>query len=250
MKKVLYNALYALFALGVIVGVWCAVHACVGNELILPSLSASVKAMGALFVKRAFWRAFLHSLLRVVIAFAISFVLAGGFALISYLYPIFGRIFAPIVAFFRSLPTLCVLLLILLWTDAGVAPVVVAFLSLFPVLYAGLYAGLCAVDLKLVEMSKVYRVPLGKQIAKLYIPSVLPYAVREGTAGMSFALKLVVSAEVLAGTYKSIGFQMQEAKTYLETPTLFALVIVTFLLGLFLEAVGALLVQAVERGRV
>jgi NitT/TauT family transport system permease protein len=140
--------------------------------------------------------------------------------------------------------------LILLWTDAGVAPVVVAFLSLFPVLYAGLYAGLCAVDLKLVEMSKVYRVPLGKQIAKLYIPSVLPYAVREGTAGMSFALKLVVSAEVLAGTYKSIGFQMQEAKTYLETATLFALVIVTFLLGLFLEAVGALLAQAVERGRV
>ena len=146
MKKVLHNALYALCALAVIVGVWCVAHASVGNELVLPSLSASVKATFLLFGKRVFWTAFFHTLLRVLIAFAISFVIAGGFALIAYLLPTFGRIFMPIVSFLRSLPTLCVLLLILLWADAGVAPVVVAFLSLFPVLYVGLYTGLTAVD--------------------------------------------------------------------------------------------------------
>lgn len=249
MKRVLWNTVYALGAIALVVGVWCAVHAAVGNELIIPALPATLRAVGVLLGKGAFWWAFAHSLLRVLVAFCVSFLLAGGFALLAYLLPVFGRIFAPIVSLLRSLPTLCVLLLILLWANAGVAPVVVAFLSLFPVLYAGLSAGLSAVDQGLLEMSKVYRVPIGKRVTGLYLPSVLPYAVREGAAGLSFALKLVVSAEVLAGTYKSLGFWMQEAKTYLDTPTLFALVVITFALGLFLELLGELCVRLV-RGRV
>ncbi len=238
MKRVLWNTAYAFSAIALILVAWCLIYATVGNELIVPALPATLRAMGVLLGKGAFWRAFAYSLLRVLIAFCLSFVLAGVLAILSYLLPVFGRVFAPIVSFLRSLPVLCVLLVILLWADAGVAPVIVAFLSLFPVLYAGLSAGLSAVDRELLEMSAVYRVPVKKRIVQLYLPSILPYAVREGTSGLSFALKLVVSAEVLAGTYKSLGFWMQEAKTYLETPTLFALVIVTFVLGLCLEILG------------
>ena len=249
MKRVVYNTLYAFGAVALFVLAWVLAHAVVGNELLVPALSTTLRATATLLLKGAFWRAVFASLLRVLVAFCISFSFALACAVLAYALPIFRRVFAPFASFLRSLPTLCVLLVILLWTNAGVAPVVVAFLSLFPMLYAGLLAGLCAVDKTLLEMSEVYRVPFKRRLARLYLPSVLPYAVREGTAGLSFALKLVVSAEVLAGAYKSLGFFMQEAKTYLETPTLFALVIVTFAIGLILECLGETLVRVIERWR-
>ena len=188
------------------------------------------------------------TLKRVLIAFIIAFIFAAIFAIISYLVPWFSLFFAPIVSVLRSMPVLGVLLIILVWSSVNTAPIVVAFLSLFPTLYAGFSAALTGVDKKLVEMSRVYRVPTWRRVWRLYIPSAAPIALRESGAALSFSVKLVVSAEVLASTFKSLGGMMQEAKLYLDMPLLFALVCVTFLAGLFLETVGGLVATMVERG--
>ncbi|MBQ8292105.1 MAG: ABC transporter permease subunit [Clostridia bacterium] len=246
-KSIGKNALQSLVALAVIVGVWLIAHAVVGNELLVPSFSDCIRQVGRLLTSSTFWTAFLRSLGRVFLAFAVSLVFALVFALVAYLLPSFGWFFAPIVSVLRSVPTLCVLLIILVWTTADVAPTVVAFLSLFPILYTGISAGLRGVDKELVEMSKVYKVSWKKRIFSLYLPAALPYVTRECVAGLSFSLKLVVSAEVLAGTYGSLGSLMQEAKIYAEMPTLFALVIVTFLTGFLLEWFGELFAAWVER---
>lgn len=227
--------------------VWSIAHVAVGNDLLVPSVGDCLKEIGRLLTDGGFWRAFLQTFLRVLIAFGISFILALIFALISYMVPWFGRILSPIVSMLRSLPTLAVLLILLVWAGAAKAPIIVAFLSLFPMLYAGMSAALFQVDNELLEMSRVYRVPIKKQIFNLYLPSMSPYVLREAGAAFSFSLKLVVSAEVLANTFKSIGGMMQEARLYLEMPTLFALVLLTFLLGLVIETIGVWTANFVER---
>ena len=60
-------------------------------------------------------------------------------------------------------------------------------------------------------------------------------------------MKLIVSAEVLANTARSLGGMMQEAKIYMEISQLFALVGVSFLVGLLMEFVLSLLAAAAER---
>jgi len=52
---------------------------------------------------------------------------------------------------------------------------------------------------------------------------------------------------VLASTYKSLGGLMQDARLFLEMPTLFALVSITFFVGLILETAGNILAEFVER---
>lgn len=245
--RVWKNLLQTAVALVALVVVWVAAHALVGNELLIPDFSACLKEVGKMLGKAAFWTAFWNTFRRVLIAFALSFAFAAFFAVIAYLVPWFCRILSPLVSFLRSLPTLAVLLIILVWSGAAVAPVVVAFLSLFPMLYAGILAALNEVDGALVDMSRVYRVPLRKQIFDLYLPSAAPYVLRESGAALAFSLKLVVSAEVLANTYRSLGGLMQEAKLYYEMPTLFALVLLAFSLGLILETLGALAAELVER---
>ena len=123
----------------------------------------------------------------------------------------------------------------------------VAFLSLFPMLYAGILAALSGVDKHLIDISRVCGTPLIRRVTAIYLPLASPYVLREAGAAVSFSLKLVVSAEVLAGTAKSLGGMMQDAKVYLELPQLFALVGVAFLIGLLLETAVGVAAAYVEK---
>lgn len=243
------NLAFTLFAVLFIALVWVIAYFAVDRELLVPSPVEAVEAFFVQLGKGSFWDAFFATLWRVVQAFLICFVFGFLFALISYLYPAFSRFFNPLVSFLRSVPTLAVTLLILLWTTPKTAPVVVAVITLFPVLYTSFSSALSSVDKKTVEMCKVYSVPLSKRIKKLYLPEILPRTIKEGAAAFAFALKLTVSAEILSLTYISLGGLMQEASYYFDTPRFFAYIIIVFLLGLFVETIGSLVADKLEERR-
>ncbi len=247
MKKLLWKTLWQTAAATlVLVAVWGIAYLAVGNELLIPPLSVCFEKMGGLLASSLFWSGFFGSLLRAFFAFFISLVVAVIFALISYLYPSFGNFFAPVASAFRSIPVLAVLLILLSFLTAGEAPVAVACASLFPMLYAGVLAALSGIDKHLVETARVYGASPWKKAVGVYLPLSAPYILREAGAALSFSLKLVVSAEVLASTAKSLGGMMQDARLY-DAPTLFALVALTFLTGLILEFCVAVLTAWVEK---
>lgn len=250
-KEVLYKALKsaAFFAAYVFLFVlaWQIAFSKIKNDYLFPSLKEVCKEIGAAFQDKFFLRSYLASFLRTLRVFFLSFAFAAFLAVIAYLYPVFSKIFAPVVGFLRAIPTMAVLLMILIWTNPSDAPVVVGFLALFPMLYTGIFAALSTVDKKLSSVCKVYRVPLKKQIFQMYLPQALPYVLRECSGGLSFGLKLIVSAEVMASTYVSLGGMLQESKMYLQTPRLFALTLIVVVTGLLLEGAGLLLARLAER---
>lgn len=246
-ERVWKNIAFTLSAVAFLVAVWAVAWAAVGNELLVPSFSDSVKKFFSLWVDGAFWVALFRTLLRVLSAFLCSFIFGVVLAVIAYLYPMFGRFFAPIVAVMRSTPVLAVSLILIVWAGAGTAPILVAVLSLFPILYAGTLSALFNVDNDLIEMSRAYKVSYRKQVKSLYLPAVAPYMIRESGAGLGFAVKLVVSAEVLVRTKNSLGGAIWEAQLYTEMPLLFALVIVACLFGFLFDCLGGAVGNAVER---
>ena len=241
------NVIQTLAAIAFLLAVWFVAYFAVGNELLIPPISDSLKEVGALLVSGGFWKGLLMTLLRALFAFAISFVLAVIFAVIAYLYPSFGSFLSPLVSVLRSMPILAVLLILLSFLNAGQAPIAVAFLSLFPMLYAGILAALSGVDKHLIEISRVHGTPVWRRVTAIYLPLSAPYVLKESAAALSFSLKLIVSAEVLANTAKSLGGMMQDAKVYAEIPQLFALVGVAFFVGLLLETAVGLIASAVEK---
>lgn len=249
MKKILLkNCIGVLVAVAFLFGAWVVAWAAIGNELLVPAPWDCLNVLGDLIKTRGFWTAFWATFSRTLTAFVISFVFAAIFALIAYLVPTFAQIFSPIVTALRSIPVLAVLLILWLVLGAGDAPIAVAFLSLFPMLYVAVLAALSGVDEDLIVMSRVYNVPLKKRIFSLYLPSAAPYVLKESGAALAFSLKLVVSAEVVARTAKSLGGMMSEAKADVwGVPTLFALVVATFLTAVVLETITALIARLVER---
>ncbi len=247
MKQLFWKNLWqSLAAIVFLIAVWVIAYFAVGNHLLIPSFSESVKEVGGLFISRAFWIGFGMSLLRAGIAFLISFVFAAVFSVIAYLYPSVKGFLAPIVSALRSLPVLAVLLILLSFLGAGEAPVAVAFLSLFPMLYTGILAALSGVDRHLIEVSRVQGTPLFRRVSAIYLPLSSPYILKEVSGALSFSVKLVVSAEVLANTAKSLGGMMQDAKIY-NLPQLFALVGMSFLAGLILELAVSLFAEVAEK---
>ncbi len=246
-KLILKTAWQTLAAILFLVAVWAYVYFVTGNELLVPSLGDSFVKMGELLVSATFWAALGMSLLRALAAFGISFAFALIFAVVAYLVPLVGRFLAPVVSALRSLPVLAVLLILLSVLGAAGAPIAVAFLSLFPMLYTGILAALSGISKELIDISRVHGTPVWRKVTRIYLPLSAPYILREAGGALAFSLKLIVSAEVLASTAKSLGGMMQEAKIWGELPQLFALVFVTFLVGLILELAASMVATYAEK---
>lgn len=214
---------------------WIISYYAVGNDYLVPSFRQTMAAVGNLFTDSAFWIAFSNTLLRALAAFAVSFVLGVAFAVLARLVPATGAFLAPIVSFLRTVPTMAVILLLLLWTTPAVAPVVVSVLVLFPAVYAAASASFGEVAQTYGELARVYRVSVKRKIFKMYLPLCAPELLAQAGSILSLGIKITVSGEVLASTYRSLGGLMQNAKIFVEIPTLFALTIVTVLLGFLLE---------------
>ena len=65
--------------------------------------------------------------------------------------------------------------------------------------------------------------------------------------GLSLNLKLMVAAEVLAATAKSIGNMLNNGNYYLEIPKMFALTLVVIVAGLLIEVIFGALAKRTER---
>lgn len=227
--------------------VWLIAYKAAGNDYLVPSFSDSLREARNLLGQKSFWRAFGATCLRTLLAFFFSFAAAFVLSVAAYLLPPFGKFLAPVVSVLRSLPTMAIILILLIWTTPKAAPVIVTFLAVFPLLYTGMNAALSSVPSELREMSRVYRIPHVRRIFGLYIPCAAPYLLRESAAALSFSLKIAVSAEVLSNTFQSLGGLLQEARIYLEMPRMFALTLIVLITGLALEGAGTAFARAAAR---
>lgn len=230
------NIIISALAVVVMWVVWVIAYYSVKNDYIIPSFQSTFASLYRdCIIKASFWRAFCNTLLRTLLAFAISFLTAAVLACLCAFSKKISAFIMPFMVFLRTLPTLAVVLILLIWTNPRIAPVIVTVLVLFPMIQARLQTAICGIDGGLKEMIKVYKVPKSQAVFKIYLPLVMPEALPQIGADISLGLKVMVSAEVLANTFRSLGGMMQEARLYLEMPRLAALTLLTVIFGLIVD---------------
>ena len=242
------NAVLPLITVAVIVVLWAAAAKAVDSEYILPTVGETFNALFELFKSAEFYRAFSGTLLRSVKAFAFSYSVAFLFAFLAYKSEKAKRLLSPFIVIVRALPTIAVILLLVVWTNSKVAPIVVTMLVVFPTLYNNLYAALCGIDKELNEMCKVFGVKNSERLKKVVFPQIAPEFITAAGAGLTLNLKLMVAAEVLAQTAHSMGYLLNTSKIYFEISTMLALVLITVIAGLIIElAFGLWAKKAVKK---
>lgn len=234
-KESIKKLLYPFVAIFAVILIWYAVALVISREYILPSPLSSINTFFLLIGEQAFYKAVGGTLLRSLISFFVAFFSAVIFACAAAVMQPLKRMLSPIIVILRATPTISIILLSLIWLKSDTAPILIAFLIVFPAMYTAILGGIDSTDSLLIEMSKVYKVRKIDTVTKLYIPYVLPTVFTAMKANISLNLKIIIASEVLAGTIVSMGFEMQLSKLYLETPQLLAYTIAAVLLGFFLE---------------
>lgn len=239
MKKTndLLNIILPIITLLALLVFWQVASVIIGSEYILPSLSQTAVALFNLFKSGEFYIALSFTLIRSLIAFALSFVVAFFLAFAVYKRPLVAKIVNPIISVIRALPTIAVILLLLFWTNSKVAPIIVTMLVVLPTAYTNLSNAFEEIEKGAVEASRVDGANEKQVFSFIVFPLIAPAFYKAVGSGISLNFKLMVAAEVLAQTAKSLGYLLNTSKVYFEIAQMMALVLVSVVFGVIFEQI-------------
>lgn len=235
LSKRKYNIILTVCAFALMWIIWLIAQFTVKNEYVIPSVGDTIKSFFSCLASGSFWLALFYSFLRTMFSFVVSFFLAALLTSAGVLCKNSKSFIKPFIDVLRALPTLAIILLLLFWTTPAVAPVIVTMLVLFPMIYSQLNTAVDGIDEDLTEMAEVYKISKKQRLFKIYLPMIAPSVLSQSGANISLGIKIMISAEVLAGTYKSLGGLMQNARFEIDMPRLAALTIIAVILGLLID---------------
>ena len=227
----IYNLIVSVAAIACMWLVWLIAWIVVDDGYVVPSVGDSLSQFFSLLGTATFWSAFGMTLLRTAYSWLAAAALAAVFASFSAVFKGARAFIAPFIAVFRTVPTMAITLMLLIWASPRVAPSIVTVLMVFPLSYAQMMAAFDGTDRGLAEMARVYRVPLSARLFKIYVPQILPPVLAQAGANFSLALKVMISAEVLCSTFNSLGGLIYQANVNLNTALMFALTLTALVTG-------------------
>lgn len=215
-----------------------------GGLLLASPVQAALRLL-ELLPSSAFWRAVGNSSLRIFGGFLLACALAVLLASLAAGRRWLQDLLAPPVAAVKAIPVASFIILALVWLDARSLSLFISALMVFPPVYLNVLEGLRGTDPKLLELARVYRIPLGRRIRGIYMPQVLPYFRSAASLALGLCWKAGAAAEVIGLPEGTIGERLYTAKIYLQTPDLFAWTAVILILAaaferLFLAAADGL----------
>lgn len=219
-------------------------------EVILPSPLKIVKAFfqmledGTLFIDLSV------SLRRVLL----GYLFGAGAALIlgvgSGLFKVVERIFSPLVDVIRQIPLYAWIPLIILWFGIGeTSKYIIIAKAVFIPIYLNTVRGIHDVSNDYVELSKVLELRKKDFIFKIVLPSATPSIFTGLRLAAGNSWMAVVAAEMLGGL-TGLGYGLLQAKEFLMSDKLIALMFVIAAIGMILDFFLRLLERTALRWRV
>jgi len=217
------------------------------REILLVSPLRVLARLGELVAQPTFWRAVLHSLVRIGAGFLLG---TGCGALLAVLAARFRRareLLAPLMLTIRSVPVASFIILALVWVSSKHLAVLIVFLMVLPVIYTNTLDGIDHIDPALVELARVFRIPGRRRARRIYLDQVMPAFLTGCRLSLGLCWKAGVAAEVIGMPKGSIGERLQQAKVYLDTPDLFAWTLVVLVLSHAFERLALCGIEALGR---
>jgi NitT/TauT family transport system permease protein len=235
-------AAYILSVL-VILAAWVFVSKLINAELILPSPFEVFSSMGSLVKTKAFWQAFTHTFLRVIISFTITVVLGTALGITAGFSKFLRDFFELPLAVIRATPVVAFILIALFWFKSGTVPVFVSVLMTLPIMTTAVANGFSKADEKLMGMAKVFCLTRSQIFKYIQFPSLVPFLLNGMVSSFGLTWKVVAAGEVLSLPKYAAGTMLQKAQVHLETSTVIAVAIILVLVSFILEQVFMSLVK-------
>jgi NitT/TauT family transport system permease protein len=170
--------------------------------------------------------------LEVVFGFVFSALVGIAVALVIVRFERFGNALYPLIVLFQNVPKVALAPIFILWFGYDLAPKVllIVVIAFFPVTI-DMLIGLQSVEPAFVALMRSVGASKGKILMRVRIPHSLPHLM----AGLKVAITFSVIGAIVgefAGANQGLGYVIQFASTQLDTPLIFAALVVVSVLGL------------------
>lgn len=199
---------------GILLALWETAARALGREIIIPSLFSVGRELLVILGDPGSWKVILATLGRIALTLAVDLTLALTLGIPAGLHPALESALRPMESAVRSVPTMGIILLALIWLRSGTVPIFVTSLVLFPILYRSTLEGIRNIDPLLAEFHRVHRVPFKKRLIHFYIPSLSPFIRGGARSALGLGFKVMITAEVLAQPEHAVGtvFQIERSR--------------------------------------
>jgi NitT/TauT family transport system permease protein len=248
LKKAVGYSLSGLFWLGL----WLLIASIVNKEVILPAPDIVFKRLFEFAfspeTKKEFWDTVLNSLLRVTVGVFSGIILATVAATLTSKFKVLHYLFSPFNEVVKATPIVSFIFIAYIIFQKSIwwLPVFIVTLLVFPVVYSALTNAIENVDRELLEVSEVFGCTRLEKLRYLWVPSVSGAFITSSYTALGLGWKAGIAAEALASSPSlvSIGTEISEAKTFIETVDQFAwtvaIIIISIIIGILFQALAEL----------
>ena len=218
-------------------GVWQVSAILVGNTLFLPTPWQTFNALIELLKKTDFYKAVFSSLFRVIIALLIGILSGVALAFVCHRSSVCKKVFYPFFAVIKATPVATFIVLLWILINGNKLAIIVALLMVMPIIWQNTLDGFNSISNELIEVADVFELTYKTRFRILIMPALSKYIYPAMITSVGLAWKSEIAAEIIAYTKNSIGMYINDAKTYMLTPTVFAWTAVIILMSVALETV-------------
>jgi len=247
MKYSWKSKLYTLLSCIFFIGLWQLIAIVINNDIYIPRIQQVIEAIKTIFKEQNFLKIILSSFYRTILSYVFALIFAMILGVLATVYPFFKYLMQPINSFGKTIPTMVLVVLSLVWFDKDKTPFVVGFAITFPILYEGIRNGLMQIDKKVIDMTKIYEVSLKDKIKKIYLPVMKFYFMSIFVSTFSLTFKTVIAGEVHGQPKFGIGSQIQLEKVNFNTSGIFAWIVIIVIISFVLEIINKLLKEKIYR---
>lgn len=223
-----------------IIAVWALVtHAGWVSTLFLPPPDQLLRSFWVLlqqgYLDVPLWQHLWVSILRVFSALLFALVTAIPLGILMGTLPVLRAAIDPLIEFYRPVPPLAYLPLIVIWCGIGeVSKVLLIYLALFAPVVISTVGGVVKVDKSRIQAARSLGASSWQVVRLVILPSALPEMLTGLRIALGVGWSTLVAAELIAAD-KGLGFMVQSAAQYLATDVVMVGIILIAAIALIME---------------
>ncbi len=237
----LYQAICLIISFAVLLILWTIVSSMPGIGAVIVSPEKVVQALITNCVSGYLWIQIRDSLIRVLLGFALGLICSIPIAFLLGWYEGFRAIVEPWIQFFRTIPPIALIPIVIATCGIGTsAKVVIIFISVFLTMVVTIYQGVKNVDATLIKAARVFDANDAQIFINVIVPAAFPYILTGIRLGLASALTTLVAAE-LTGAVTGLGMMIQQAGMYFKMDVVLLGIIVIGVIGFIFDKLVLLL---------
>lgn len=235
--------------IAILLGVWLVVSRLgIFSPYVLPAPEKVFDSFWEMLKSGELFMDIIISFGRVLRGFLIAFVLAFLLGMFRVLVPAAEKYYEYMVQFFRNIPPLSMIPLLILWCGIGemTKTVIIVLASFFP-MYLNIVKGFTGCDRRLLEVGDAFGYGKTDKFAHIVLPFALADILVGMRIGMGYSWRAIIGAEMVAAS-SGLGHMILFAQQMSRTDKVIVGIFVIGVVGLVMDWVFGVIIRKFLKG--